>query len=1493
MNRFRKKSDARRSQVPPIVDNRPTQLQPPPSLPLSSVAPSEPEVPQESVGLPELPPINDFRTSLILPDLSRRFTLLRTSAGDHVSLDGLKDRFAEKRALGGLNIVSEEEENIIMETLGKLQSTPHSASASTDLSDWQSHASMASSSRSTKRYSGNLFGSTRFRDQSYIRAASKHSSQAHSTAPSEGSGSQYIDNARPITPTGSYSTFSSPEKVRVQPVHEYASPPSKRNDIADFRHRASVVLEDIFKEMESEAEEKIVLPRTARRVGAANGNATTSVEAGMAISADVTIADTPDDQRASPVPTRTLPGYVPGMQRPRTPLDSEIDDIRASSITPRGAIVPRHDVSPSKSSFSTSSPISSLFQDGSVFRQPRPLSPGSSPLYLHRKPTMRVGGSTPDDESEIGAYRRRPASPLSTSATYQSLVSAALPSSTPEQDQNPIYGQDQPKSSFTHSHNDSWTSETGATSADMHSTSTKSPTVRSLKSPPLPDSPMFDHGFAYPIPLSGPEVHGLDSTDSNADRSMSPMSLVDLGAPVIPNRSILSPTPRPSHAPSPAFDSSSNSSSKNSTPFSLAPYRALVLSAGGSSSRSSLVSMGSSYHSWEGDERDPLFTLVHDLDPNEPVWHDLSVFTSSKTTPEGSPMDDGPETIVAQYAGLRKSDFVAMQEKLVKVSQKKASTELKGRTPSLRRRRPSTSQSNYSLNLLHSSSPSQPASPPPVMMTAEAEQNAKASALLNSVVDSIQANPRKDPFVLDFSAANYDDKKPDSLMQLNHDLARALFGGTDSRTGLAEQVPSSPSTPVQRAPQAFDFSAGLDVESPPPTATSDVMPTAAATDPSPAVSPYLLKNPSTPRIPRTPEEEAELAREIRRKTDAAMVALKRIPSKSKSHGISTGSISRKRISPHQISTPHLVSASTTDLDTIPLRSPSMPSDSHAPGTSKLSSRFKRFRGTLRHKAAPSGEHASIVPSDPSAGSMPASPMITVHGPLPTASTADLDRYKTSVTSPPATSGPSLKSFMARFRGSKQRAAESMISHIDKIGAPFQDFSQSVTPQNSEPSMVHTFTSEEPLNSPTPKPRPPRPQPPNIGAQPHTHTMSAFDPSDGNFEEGDSSRESQQAIRQLFDAASKIGLDESALNELLRRSGSTSSRATNKTSSSTVVDSKRTTYVHAPPVSYPPRVDESAYEDTGLNLHPENKRRPVGDRHGNPADFDSLVVRRTLIFPSNTKVTLTSGDVSSLMPRNSTNINRRRTSTLSTSSRSLQDRIPTPPPAKTSVSRRFSTEPSPPVPQMPSSLSTSASPPNLLVPHPVLHSQTEKSPVSTHSQPDSFYESYSRDVRSSVPLSDRTPARQPSEDDASRAVEVIELANGQTIWKIVDSLRDVDSESMYRASFASDYSTVNDSMQVYFKDRGARFSTTSNGSFLGPKMASSSARPETKVFYSSAAHIGRLIEDISQGTEAGSFNILPSTVVGHHSHSSSASSSMDPQWTVEERLEHMLGTLRAG
>ena len=156
---------------------------------------------------------------------------------------------------------------------------------------------------------------------------------------------------------------------------------------------------------------------------------------------------------------------------------------------------------------------------------------------------------------------------------------------------------------------------------------------------------------------------------------------------------------------------------------------------------------------------------------------------------------------------------------------------------------------------------------------------------------------------------------------------------------------------------------------------------------------------------------------------------------------------------------------------------------------------------------------------------------------------------------------------------------------------------------------------------------------------------------------------------------------------------------------------------------------------------------------------------------------------------------------------------------------------------------------------------------------------------------------------------------------MNGLRADDAESIYnhRVSVASAFSEAppegdTSSEHLFFKEHARTSSKGSNRSNMlqrkGTLTGPSKNRPETKVssvrimvaagrgltrivvkvFYSSTAHIARLIEQLSQKADAGSFNIKPTKNPGGHSHSGSLQSEVDQHWTVEERLDHMLGVV---
>jgi serine/arginine repetitive matrix protein 2 len=211
---------------------------------------------------------------------------------------------------------------------------------------------------------------------------------------------------------------------------------------------------------------------------------------------------------------------------------------------------------------------------------------------------------------------------------------------------------------------------------------------RSLRSPSLPDSPVLG---------SSPQSNGAFSLSK---RSQSSSLGNDIGSSPLGSAALRSSTPTqypPRSSASPAFSehdlgrsSRRGSGQATASPFALNQSQTLVLSPLANSSRSSLESAGSSYHTWEADKQDRVLPLVAALEPQSPAWHDLSSLSS-----EPSPASDRDvEEIVQQYSGLNKTDFVVIRDRLVFAARLKAEApEPRERRNSLRKRRPSTSQS--------------------------------------------------------------------------------------------------------------------------------------------------------------------------------------------------------------------------------------------------------------------------------------------------------------------------------------------------------------------------------------------------------------------------------------------------------------------------------------------------------------------------------------------------------------------------------------------------------------------------------------------------------------------------------------------------------------------------------------------------------------------------------------------------------------------------------
>lgn len=584
------------------------------------------------------------------------------------------------------------------------------------------------------------------------------------------------------------------------------------------------------------------------------------------------------------------------------------------------------------------------------------------------------------------------------------------------------------------------------------------------------------------------------------------------------------------------------------------------------------------------------------------------------------------------------------------------------------------------------------------------DQYSKASALLNSVVESIKDQPSTltvSPIARAPSSSS-DELSP--ATRRNRALARVLFGEEDckdsgSPTTEAEPIKSIPepepivstsSTDTTRiipttTPSNLVSNASYVVSSPPISAQSSMSQSVETT--------YLYRNPSVTKAPQTPSEQADLVREVQKKAEAAMIALNKTSSSSVNlpDSLSYSTSIRRRVDPKDISMPKLVSTSN-NLDALPLTKLNNSS------TSKLGSRFRRLRGSLRSKTVVSSGEETVTPA--SLGTATPTKAVSSDNSKPSESNtkppstawSEQSKFKIPLQSP-ITSGPGLKGFMARFRN-KQRMSEPPRERplaspatlsprsADTVmpGLPASPSERSLTtaPRSSgQPRPMYSRFPPASLSvtqSPTSAPQLPKPQSPTQPQPP----------------ESPSTEQSRAALQMLFIAANDLGLDQNVLTDLLSRSGSVSSRNLLNRSNSVAQSASKpgTAPSNAEPLSY---VSSTGSDQTTTPTNPSHNQdprpRPVtpddstlksrqlrrpkdGQTENNP------VVRITRVYASDAP------DLASLISRkNSTR--RKRVSAASVSSRSVHDRVPTPPPPK--AAKRFSADRMPPVPLLPNGL----------------------------------------------------------------------------------------------------------------------------------------------------------------------------------------------------------------
>ena len=573
----------------------------------------------------------------------------------------------------------------------------------------------------------------------------------------------------------------------------------------------------------------------------------------------------------------------------------------------------------------------------------------------------------------------------------------------------------------------------------------------------------------------------------------------------------------------------------------------------------------------------------------------------------------------------------------------------------------------------------------------------KANALLDSVVDSIQAPRLKTFSVLNESRTDVDvvansstDPETSSATRRKNALAQALFGASDSEQSLTSPSP----LPIDE----LNIGSGSPAEQPPLIESSVSAGTRSLRETlsSPSVNASGLI--STSSATESPHKRQELTKEVQRRAEAAMADLNRMPSNPKGHEASQ----RRRVEPGQISGPKLVSASTS-VDTIPVRSESVASgqlsaiQNQSPTSSKFGTRFKKFRGSLRAKPPTDGsQNLADLPSSNDDRSLAATPDVP-----PSFNATELSRPKLAVASPQAsvaTTGPGLKGFVSRFlrprsgetpepdrrkQWPSSSASVSISSYFAQQQSerhPEMGVSQQVT--QSAPPDNKSFRPDTPVSPETsPMHKQPPSAPPLPPSVPDASAAHAVD---------------EGALKQFIDAANNLGLDQDALTELLSRSNTVGSRLTAQSSKHLSTTSGDRRYGKSdPPLSEPAPASapgsaaqrslvQTTQRPSGETVEKTPIRRPLA-RNGTPSESaNSTIVRRTLIFPSEARQPTPEPGVS--LRKSSSTRRRRSTSAASMhSNRPLQDRVPTPPPPKSPSGRRFSAEQSPPMPHIPNSL----------------------------------------------------------------------------------------------------------------------------------------------------------------------------------------------------------------
>lgn len=514
-------------------------------------------------------------------------------------------------------------------------------------------------------------------------------------------------------------------------------------------------------------------------------------------------------------------------------------------------------------------------------------------------------------------------------------------------------------------------------------------------------------------------------------------------------------------------------------------------------------------------------------------------------------------------------------------------------------------------------------------------------------------------------------------------LADALFGSESNKDrpptpSAAALLSSTVEASRPRTPEAT-YGSMSSITSPSSVTTlTQAMPSAKS-----PISPGF--NMSSPNVSHV--DAVRLAMEVQQRAEAATAALRKSPSIPKiGEPVGMPHHPRKRINPKQISSPTLVSSSTS-LDTIPLPSPSITL------THKVS-RFRKLTGTLLAKDVPHHAHeqhpsaSSPLPHLPSrlsplSGGQPDQSASRHHG-----------KALSPDPSPPASASPGIKSFISRFRRPRTATESYPATHREKTTTSLAAFSSSSPSYNSLPAIAQAPRSAPALQTFFDQSTA---DPTRARAGTTSESQAPMQAADSPPVLNDIPVQSDDlAIKQLFAAASDLGLDQKELHNLLARSPSTSSKLAR---SASVTESRKSHHLPglredvadhspSPPIpmgrpstdSYSSRPSYDAFRPSMENVPenvPEITLRPAReDAAANP------IVRRTIIFPADPRNSTM--DFNALMRKQSAARKRRSAGANSTySNRSIHERVPTPPPHK--LVGRFSTDDTPPVPQVPQSI----------------------------------------------------------------------------------------------------------------------------------------------------------------------------------------------------------------